>query len=239
VQELEMFEEVDYSAYFITDHTFGSKNELKEWAKATAREHNMFLIVQSSRKRNIYISCERYGKGRVIRANIDVESRKFTGTKKCKCPFMLIGHMESEDVWRISVSNGKHNHPPATYHHGHSMVSRLTQDQYEVTKTLSKSHVKPKEILDHLRREDPTIQTSLKHIYNARNKMKAEALGGRTVIQHLMQNITQNEYLQWHRVDPTGNEINDLMFAHPRSIELLRVFPYVLLMDTTYKTNRY
>ena len=233
-----MFEEVDCSEYFRIEETFGSKEELKQWAKSTARGHGMFLIVQSTRRRNVYISCERYGKSRRTTANVDVEGRAFTGTKKCRCPFMLIGHMESEGVWRLSISNGKHNHPPATYHHGHSMVSRLTEEQYEITKTLTKSHVKPKEILDHLRREDPTIQTSLKHIYNARTKMKVQALGGRTVFQHLMQCLDENEYVQWHRADPTSNEIIDLMFAHPRSIQFLRVFPYVLLMDTTYKTNR-
>ena len=33
--------------------------------------------------------------------------------------------------------------------------------------------------------------------------------------------------------------ITDLFFIHPTSLDLLRTFPQVLIMDCTYKTNRY
>ena len=33
--------------------------------------------------------------------------------------------------------------------------------------------------------------------------------------------------------------MEDLFFAHPRSLDLWRAFPHVVLMDATYKTNRY
>ncbi|XP_028113459.1 PKS-NRPS hybrid synthetase CHGG_01239-like [Camellia sinensis] len=33
--------------------------------------------------------------------------------------------------------------------------------------------------------------------------------------------------------------VTDLFWAHPVSLELLRAFPHVLIMDCTYKTNRY
>ena len=69
--------------------------------------------------------------------------------------------------------------------------------------------------------------------------MRIEALGGRTIVQHLMHCFADNECLQWRCVDPTSHDIIDLMFAHLRSIKLLRVFPYILLMDTTYMTNKY
>ena len=40
--------------------------------------------------------------------------------------------------------------------------------------------------------------------------------------------------------DVIGKDIvNDIFFAHLESIKLLRAFPYVLVMDSTYKTNRY
>lgn len=31
----------------------------------------------------------------------------------------------------------------------------------------------------------------------------------------------------------------DIFFTHPISIDLLRVFPYMIFMDFTYKTNKY
>ena len=33
--------------------------------------------------------------------------------------------------------------------------------------------------------------------------------------------------------------LKDIVWAHPASIDLLHVFPYVLIMDCIYKTNRY
>ena len=236
---MEMFEEVDYSNYFITNNTFGSKEELILWTRSTARSHNMFLIVQTTRKRKVFLSCERYGKYRTTKINVDVENPKFTGSKKCQCPFMLKGWEYAPDMWRLDVMNGKHNHRPAVYQYGHALVSRLTQEQYNTTSRLTKSHVKPKEILDHLKREDPNIRTTLKHIYNARNKIKSEAMGGRTVMQQLMHYIDQYGYFIWHRLDEATSQLSDLMFCHPRSLQMLRLFPYVLLMDSTYKTNRY
>ena len=38
---------------------------------------------------------------------------------------------------------------------------------------------------------------------------------------------------------PDTNTIKVILWAHPTSIDLLRVFPHVLIMDCTYKTNRY
>jgi hypothetical protein len=43
------------------------------------------------------------------------------------------------------------------------------------------------------------------------------------------------------RVDPEGDSklVQDIFFGHPTSVALFNTFPSVLLMDSTYKTNRY
>ncbi|XP_012852997.1 PREDICTED: uncharacterized protein LOC105972579 isoform X2 [Erythranthe guttata] len=228
---LETFEEVDYSEYFMTNEAFSSKEELKEWAKSTGREHDMFLITQSTKIDNVFITCERYGKAR--------NTGKTNVTKKCQCPFMLSGRKKRNGVWKLSITNGKHNHPLKIYDYGSSLVSRLTQEQYETTAALLKNNVKPKDILEHLRKENPGIKTSLRHIYNARTKIKAEAMSGRTLMQQLMQCIEENKYVKWLRADPSTGQIMDVMFVHRESIELLKLYPYVLQMNSTYETNKY
>lgn len=35
------------------------------------------------------------------------------------------------------------------------------------------------------------------------------------------------------------DSIRDLFWAHPASVDILHAFPSVLIMDCTYKTNRY
>ena len=61
----------------------------------------------------------------------------------------------------------------------------------------------------------------------------------RSQLQQLMFNLNKHDYILWHRSHGESNELQDLFFAHPCSLDLLRAFPHILLMDTTYKTNRF
>lgn len=74
---------------------------------------------------------------------------------------MLIGTGEMIDVWRFNISNEYHNHKSSKYHHGYSKVSRLIYAQYERVKKLCKVHVKSKQILNLMIKEDPYNKTSL------------------------------------------------------------------------------
>ncbi|XP_028121044.1 uncharacterized protein LOC114318370 [Camellia sinensis] len=51
--------------------------------------------------------------------------------------------------------------------------------------------------------------------------------------------LAVNKYIEWHRSCVDTETVTDLFSAHPTSLNLLRAFPKVLLMDCTYKTNRY
>ncbi|XP_052627760.1 uncharacterized protein LOC128125935 [Lactuca sativa] len=74
---------------------------------------------------------------------------------------------------------------------------------------LLKKNVKPKDILSALKNLNPKNVSTLKTIYNADEKLRRR------------------------------EREEDLFFAHPRSLEIWRAFPHVLLMDATYKTNKY
>ncbi|KAL7233195.1 hypothetical protein ACSBR1_016929 [Camellia fascicularis] len=58
-------------------------------------------------------------------------------------------------------------------------------------------------------------------------------------MQQLLGQLAMNKYIEWHRSCADTETVTDLFFAHPTSLNLLRAFPKVLLMDCTYKTNRY
>ncbi|KAI5682693.1 hypothetical protein M9H77_03921 [Catharanthus roseus] len=63
-------------------------------------------------------------------------------TKKCGCPFKLIGEqMATSKNWQLFVHNGRHNHKIVVYHHGHAQVARLTEEQLQQTEQFRKSHV--------------------------------------------------------------------------------------------------
>ena len=73
---------------------------------------------------------------------------KGTNSKKCGYPFTLKGKvLGSKDEWMLLVACGVHNHPPADHLEGHSFVARLTEDEKTLLVDISKSMVRPKEIL--------------------------------------------------------------------------------------------
>ncbi|XP_012855334.1 PREDICTED: protein FAR-RED ELONGATED HYPOCOTYL 3-like [Erythranthe guttata] len=139
--------------------------------------------------------------------------------------------------WGVRVIYGKHNHVPI-YKSGHGM-SALSQEEAKIISDLSQSHVPPKKILANLRQNGLGLDAYSKQIYNEKAKLKRLSRGDRTVMQHLIGLLEEHNYYKWFRTDETTHAVTDLMWAHPQSVELLSKFPYVLLLDSTYKTNQY
>ena len=54
-----------------------------------------------------------------------------------------------------------------------------------------------------------------------------------------MGNLLEHRYTEWHKACENTDTIKDLFWTHPTFVDLLRTFPKVLIMDCTYKTNRY
>lgn len=51
--------------------------------------------------------------------------------------------------------------------------------------------------------------------------------------------MAKHQYIEWHRTNKDSEVVTNLYWAHPTSLDLLHAFSYVLLMDCTYKTNKY
>ncbi|CAL8171865.1 unnamed protein product [Prunus armeniaca] len=77
----------------------------------------------------------------------------------------------------------------------------------------------------------------MKTIYNARIRNRTKEFAGRTQMQQLLTKLSEHNYIEWHRT--SGDIVTDLFWTHPINIDILRAFPHVLIMDCTYKTNRY
>ncbi|XP_058181178.1 PKS-NRPS hybrid synthetase cheA-like [Rhododendron vialii] len=240
----------DYTEHFTTDKVFLSEKELVEWTRSTGKRYGFVIIIKASekfiknRKPRMRFSCERSGKYRkfvkkYLGEEVAVKKRatRSTGTKKIECPFLLKG-VKGNDGWTVSVHNGTHNHPPAVYLEGHSYPGRLSAEQTATLVDLSVAMVKPKQILSQLKGNDPSNVTTIRHVYNARHKYRVIEKAGRTQMQHLMARLQHFSYVNWDRSNKDGN-VTDLFWAPPCAGEMLRAFPRVLMMDCTYKTNRY
>ena len=60
---------------------------------------------------------------------------------------------------------------------------------------------------------------------------------GRTPLQHCLHMATELNYVVWTDLDSEG-QLSRLLIANPTSIQMIRMWPYVVLIDTTYKTNK-
>ncbi|XP_057544563.1 protein FAR-RED ELONGATED HYPOCOTYL 3-like [Amaranthus tricolor] len=60
---------------------------------------------------------------------------------------------------------------------------------------------------------------------------------GRTPLQHCLHMATELNYVVWTDLDNEG-QLSRLLIANPTSIQMIRTWPYVVLIDTTYKTNK-
>ncbi|XP_028097183.1 uncharacterized protein LOC114297035 [Camellia sinensis] len=123
--------------------------------------------------------------------------------------------LATNDDWILIVVCGVHNHPAAEYLEGHSYAGRLSYEETSLLVDMSKSMT----------------------IYNARHRYKVAEKAGRSQMQQLLGQLAMNKYIEWHRSRADTETVTDLFFAHPTSLNLLRAFPKVLLMDCTYKTN--
>ncbi|XP_058180055.1 uncharacterized protein LOC131298592 [Rhododendron vialii] len=87
--------------------------------------------------------------------------------------------------------------------------------------------------------KDPSNTTRIKSIYNTIFSNKAVKLEGLTPIQYVIRQLLKKHYLHQFLTNPDTNEITDIIWVHPMSLELSVNFPSVLIIDAMYKTNEY
>ena len=77
----------------------------------------------------------------------------------------------------------------------------------------------------------------MNQIYNVRQSIRREEMEGRTLLQHYLYMATEHNYVVWTDLD-IDRDLSRLLVANPTSIQMICTWPYVVLIDTTYKTNK-
>ncbi|BBM98273.1 hypothetical protein Mp_1g12150 [Marchantia polymorpha subsp. ruderalis] len=141
-------------------------------------------------------------------------------------------------IWQMKLSCSQHNHDPSTTIARHPSSRRLTKEvQHTVNKSLA-AGVPARPILTSLRQHDSNSLAVASTIYNAKAKRRHEKLAGHTPIQALLDELRQGQFKHVVQFSNSGN-VERLSFAHPNSIFLARRFNSVILLDCTYKTNKF
>ncbi|XP_038715069.1 protein FAR1-RELATED SEQUENCE 5-like [Tripterygium wilfordii] len=133
----------------------------------------------------------------------------------------------------------EHNHDPASYMEGYPYPGRLSKSEIQIMVDMSAQNAKSRDILTELKKRDPNDVSTITSIYNAHKKHNTVERSGQSHVQVVLSFLNNHEYFFDYQANHTTNELEDLFFAHPGSLDRLRAFLHVLLMDATYQTNRY
>ncbi|KAL5165118.1 Protein FAR1-RELATED SEQUENCE 5 [Glycine soja] len=230
-----MSEEVD---------VFDNRDDVLQWARSVAHENGFVAVIirsgtnTSSRGRTsfVLIGCKRSGEYRCRKKEF---VRRDIGTRKCGCPFKLRGKpLVGGQGWMVKLMCGIHNHELAKSLVGHPYASRLTKAKKTLIADMTKSMVKPRNILLTLKEHNANSCTTIKQIYNARSAYRSSIRGSDTEMQHLMKLLEWDQYIHWHRLKDE-DVVRDIFWCHPDAVKLVNACNLMFLIDSTYKTNTY
>ncbi|KAL5165939.1 Protein FAR1-RELATED SEQUENCE 5 [Glycine soja] len=235
---------VDCSNAFNTSQVFATRDNVLQWARTVAHENGFVAVIMRSdtetgsrgRSSFVLIGCERSG---TYKCRNKEFVRKDTGSRKCGCPFRLRGKpVRGGEGCMVKLICGIHNHELAKSLVGHPYAGRLTKEEKKIIADMTKSMVKPKNILLTLKEHNADSYTTIKQIYNARSAYRSSIRGADTEMQHLMKLLERDQYIHWHRLKDEV-VVRDLFWCHPDAVKLCNACHLVFFIDSTYKTNRY
>ncbi|XP_050915419.1 uncharacterized protein LOC127130456 [Lathyrus oleraceus] len=96
-----------------------------------------------------------------------------------------------------------------------------------------------KNILVTLKRKRPKNISNIKQVYNIQYQTNKALQENRTEMQQLLKLLDDNNYVSRYQTCKDGVTIRYIFWTHLDSIKLFIMFPTVLILDSTYKTNKY
>lgn len=147
----------------------------------------------------------------------------------------------SSNDWILYVTNPEHNHE-ATAPYAHPSLRKLamTEDVINTIRTETQKQSTPQQIATGLRVNEPEVEPLIttKDISNQKEYLARQKLGRLSPIQALLRALLEGDWYTRYRKDPT-DAITHLFFVKPSAMLFLRQFWKILVMDCTYKTNKY
>ncbi|XP_074314062.1 uncharacterized protein LOC141649264 [Silene latifolia] len=103
-----------------------------------------------------------------------------------------------------------------------------------------RAQVRPTIISAGLHQRNPEkSRPNRQQIYNRSQKVRAEERDGRNLAQQMLALAVQHKYVHYWVTDQETDELTHVFMAHPEAVKMFRSYYYVVLIDSTYKTNEY
>jgi hypothetical protein len=199
--------------------------------------------IRSNPGKNITIGCDRGGEYTDRINALDGAKRRKTSTRRIGCTFRLYGYVHSrgsqaDGRWRIKVNNLEHSHELDGNLIAHPAARTITAEQRITICNQLDEGIPPRQIINLIKKSDPTLLIIPRDLYNLRIAFLREQLAGRTPVRYLQDQLHTHQWKFAYQQDKEGH-ITFFMFAHPESIRYANRYNRVFILDCTYKTNRY
>ena len=223
---------------------YDSREELRTAINAWAAPRGYAFVIGRSRttkngRSEVIFNCDR-GAGR--RPSASRKRIRETESRRTGCLFSVIAKESlCKTIWSLRHRPGagfsEHNHEPSISplaHPAHRQLSRLEE---ATVKQLANAGIAPKGIRSFLRMNTDTLATQ-QDIYNCIAQGKRDLARGQSNMHALADQLKSEGFWSRIRLDESGRVVA-VLFAHPRSLGYLKSYPEVLILDCTYKTNKY
>ncbi|PNY02756.1 protein FAR1-related sequence 5-like, partial [Trifolium pratense] len=153
-------------------------------------------LVNNSRMKKCYAKSDNGGNGRTGYVTLGcqrggeymeyIHKEREEKTTKCDCPFKVKSYLLRSGRWSLNVVNGEHDHEMNEHFQGHKYVERLRPEEKELVRELTKNMTLMRNIMSTLKKTWQLMATTIKHIYNARYRLKQSSRGPKTEMLHLL-----------------------------------------------------
>ena len=222
-----------------SDNLYNSYEEAYIALKTHGLQHGYGFVIKRSKPHNsttktrYYFCCDRF-------KNYQSSAKSLsTSTRSTECQFnLVIFKIKHGDQWQLEVKNKHHNHLRSINPSAHNVYRKRTQSQKDMIELMTHAGARPMQILAAIQREDEDTLVSATDIRSERKAIRQKHLDGRSPIETLLDDLSTGEWV--FSVQKDKNErVQNLFFAHQKQVELILANPDVLLMDCTYRTNKY
>lgn len=238
---------LDLTAAFTTTEIFPTRDAMTRWARDTGKANGIIVVIVRTettengkgKKNKVVYGCER--RGTYSRVDVGCGAGRHKTSKRCGCKFTLKAKplLPPSSDWKVRVVYGIHNHEPHKSLFGAAIFGKFTKEERSVVGEHLSLGVKASKSLEALKVRFKNNLSNISQLYRTRNSIRKAKRGSMTEMQQLMTLIQANHYLCWTRRLKGTDIVEEIMWSHPDSIKLLRMFPTVLIMDCTFKTNKY
>lgn len=211
----------------------------KEALHESAKEQGFTLVTRRSNPRRIELSCSLWPKPTRKDPLVSSQAKSREVIKiGTNCLYMIYicyrkGRGEALDRYEIVVKHGEHNHGPIPL----NLLVPLRQKERKEKEARLLDYfdkgLKPTAISTLLEPEKSLL--NLKDLENLRARTRSLFLAGRTSIEAVMESLPG--WIIQHELDERQRPIR-ILFISRIGLQFLRVYPNVLWIDATYKTNR-